>query len=109
MENVAGGEFGETEHTTLVNDQNYHRFIRSAANVVILFGVSWSDTCERACNIIETLAERNPRTRVGIFEATNSELLMHKLGVKSFPTTIRYKGGTEVQRIEGVSMIVRLF
>ena len=24
LENVAGGEFGETEHTTPVNDQNYH-------------------------------------------------------------------------------------
>ncbi|MCR5097181.1 MAG: thioredoxin family protein [Erysipelotrichaceae bacterium] len=104
LENVTGGESGKTDHTYTVNDQNYHAFIRSAVNVVILFGVSWSGTCESACDIIEKLTADNRNTRVGIFEVTNN-----KLGIKSVLTTIRYKGGTEIQRIEGTGHITRLF
>jgi len=109
LENVTGGESGKTDHTYTINDQNYHAFIRSAVNVVILFGVSWSGTCESACDIIEKLTADNRNTRVGIFEVTNSEYLIYKLGIKSVPTTIRYKGGTEIQRIEGTGHITRLF
>ena len=59
--------------------------------------------------LIEKLTADNRNTRVGIFEVTNSEYLIYKLGIKSVPTTIRYKGGTEIQRIEGTGHITRLF
>jgi len=109
LENVSGGEFGATEHTVEINDRNFNAFIRSAVNVVVLFGVCWSGTCETACSIIERLAAKHKNVRAGIFEVTNSEYLRYKLGIKNYPTTIRYKGGTEEERIEGAKMLTRLF
>jgi thioredoxin-like negative regulator of GroEL len=76
LENVAGGEFGGSEHTTEVTNANYSAFIRSAVNVVVLFGVSWSNTCVRASDIIEKCAIKYPKIRVGVFDVTNSDPLM---------------------------------
>ena len=109
LANVAGGDFGGSEHTTVVTDANYGSFIRSAPNVVVLFGVSWSNTCVRASEIIENCAAKFEKIRVGVFEVTDSEYLMYKLGIKSVPTSIRYKHGIEVHRIEGVQRITNLF
>ena len=109
LENVAGGDFGGSEHTTVVTDANYGSFIRSAPNVVVLFGVSWSNTCVRASEIIENCAAKFEKIRVGVFEVTNSELLMYKLGIKNIPTTIRYKHGVEVNRTEGSQTIPNMF
>ena len=109
LENVTGGEFGGSEHTTTVTEANFGGFIRSAIDVVVLFGVSWSGTCVRASELMEECAVKYNKVRVGVFEVTDSEYLMYKLGIKSVPTSIRYKHGIEVHRIEGVQRITNLF
>lgn len=109
LENVTGGEFGGTEHTTTVTEANFSSFINSGINVIVLFGVSWSGTCVRASELMEECAVKYEKVRVGVFEVTNSDYLMYKLGIKSVPTSIRYKHGIEVQRIEGVQRITNLF
>jgi thioredoxin-like negative regulator of GroEL len=109
LEDVAGGEFGGSEHTTTVTEANYASFIHSAVNVVVLFGVSWSGTCVRASELMEECAVKYSKVRVGIFEVTDSEFLMYKLGIKNVPTSIRYKHGIEVNRVEGTQRITNLF
>ncbi len=109
LENVTGGEFGGSEHTTIVTEANFASFIRSSINVVVLFGVSWSGTCVRASELMEECAVKYNKVRVGVFEVTNSDFLMYKLGIKNVPTSIRYKHGIEVNRIEGVQRITNLF
>ena len=108
LEKVAGGDFGGSEHTTVVTEANFGRFI-NAPNVIVLFGVSWSNTCVRASELIEECAAKYRNFRVGMFEVTNSELLLYKLGIKNVPTTVRYKFGMEVHRVEGWQRITNLF
>ena len=108
LENVAGGGFEGSEHTTVVTDANFGRFI-NGANVVVLFGVSWSNTCVRASELIEECAAKYHNFRVGVFEITNNDYIKYKQGIKNVPTTIRYKFGTEVNRVEGWQRITNLF
>ena len=109
LENVAGGEFGGSEHTTEVNDANYAAFIRSAVNAVVLFGVSWSNTCVAASELIEKCAAKYPKIKVGVFDVTNSKPLMYKLGITSIPVSIKYKHRIEVKRVVGSQTITNLF
>ena len=109
LENVSGGEFGDGEHVTKITAANYKSFIRSAINVVVLYGVSWSNTCVRASEIIEDCAVKYNRIRVGVFDVTDCELIVYKLGITSVPTTIRYKFGIEVYRTEGLHRITNSF
>ena len=101
LEKVSGGYFGVTAHTVAVNEANYNSVIRSASDVVILFGACWGGPCVLMNATMEELAAENQNTVVGISDVDENPKLAERLGITSIPTTIKYTNGIEALRIIG--------
>lgn len=88
---------------TVVTDQNFDaEVLQSSTPVLVDFYADWCGPCQMIMPIIAQLAdEYEGKAKVVKVDVDASPETAQKFGVMSIPTLIFFKGGEEVDRLNG--------
>ena len=92
-----------TPHSTIeVTDANFEEIINDSRPVLIDFWAAWCGPCLAIAPVIESLAkEAAERFVVGKLDVDNNPEATMKYGIRSIPTLVIFKNGSEVDRLLG--------
>lgn len=83
----------ETVH--VFNDMNFeNEVLQSGETVLVDFTAAWCGPCKRLAPIVEEVAEAmKGKVKVGKLDIDDAPITASKLGIRSVPTLIVFKGG----------------
>jgi thioredoxin 1 len=85
-----------------LTDENFNTIINSTPAVLVDFWATWCGPCKMMAPVLEELAtDSTCRAVIAKADADEAPEAMTKYNVKSVPTFILFKYGTEVSRITG--------
>ena len=88
---------------TEVTTENYLDFVKNEGLNIVKIGADWCGPCKMVAPILESVSEE-PLTEnvyIGDMNADKNPEKLAELNVRSIPTTIFYKNGTEINRYVG--------
>lgn len=90
-------------HPVAVTDANFETLVGGTdLPVVVDCWASWCSPCMRFAPVFEEAAAKlEPRVRLTKLDTDANQATAAKLGIRSIPTLIVFKGGKEVARISG--------
>jgi thioredoxin 1 len=92
----------DNEKIITLNDKNFQHQIKNKL-VLVDFWASWCAPCRLMAPVLNEVAEELPgNSHVGKVNIEQYQLLAQKYKVRSIPTLILFKNGTEVTRFVGV-------
>lgn len=78
--------------------------LQSATPILVDFYADWCGPCKMIAPIVEEIAaDYRGRIKVGKMNVDENPLVPTRLGVRSIPTLMLYKGGQVVDRIVGAA------
>lgn len=90
------------------SEPRLRRFDSCSASVIFLrFTASWCGPCKQYAPVLKQFAEEHD-LHVEVVDIDERPDLVDTFGIKSVPTTLLMKGGTEVARIQGAKSIETL-
>lgn len=83
------------------SEPHLRRFDSCSPSVIVLrFTASWCGPCKQYAPVLTEFAEEN-ELPVDVIDIDERPDLVETFGIKSVPTTVLMKGGTELARIKG--------
>ncbi len=88
-----------------VTDKNFdQQVLKSEVPVVVDFWAPWCGPCRAVAPILEELAgEFEGRLTIAKLNTDEEQQIAGSLGIMAIPTMIFFKGGKEVNRIQGAA------
>lgn len=92
-----------SEHVMEVSDQNFEAEVLQASTPVLVdFWAEWCGPCRLLGPTVEKVAEEfNGQLKVVKLNVDDSAATSSRFGIKSIPTLILFKGGSEHDRLIG--------
>jgi thioredoxin 1 len=86
-----------------ITDINFqHEVLNSETPVLVDFWAVWCGPCKMIAPVVEEIAkEYDGRLKVGKLDVDNNPEVSMKLGIRSIPTLMVFKGGKVVEQIIG--------
>lgn len=90
-------------HPVEINDANFAALVSGTdLPVVVDCWATWCGPCQRFAPIFSEAAEKlEPRFRLAKLDTDANQQTAARLGIRSIPTLILFKGGKETARISG--------
>ncbi|HSN18821.1 MAG TPA: thioredoxin TrxC [Gammaproteobacteria bacterium] len=90
-------------HPVAVTDANFEKIVSGTdLPVVVDCWASWCGPCMRFAPVFEEAAAKlEPRVRLAKLDTDANQAIAARLGIRSIPTLIVFKGGKEAARISG--------
>jgi len=86
-----------------MKDEEYSKFIRSAALVLVDFGAAWCIPCKKMEPVVDGFQKDHPEIKLLRIDAALQEELVKRYNIDGLPVFILYKSGKEVWRHEGIT------
>lgn len=92
-----------SSHPIAVTDANFDKIVGGTdLPVVVDCWASWCGPCMRFAPVFEDAAAKlEPRVRLAKLDTEANQATAARLGIRSIPTLILFKGGKETARISG--------
>ena len=88
-------------HVTDINFEN--EVLQSEKPVLLDFSATWCGPCKALTPVVEAIAEKHEAVvKVGKIDIDESPAVANRLGIRSVPTIVLFKGGKEVDRKVGL-------
>lgn len=90
-------------HPVEINDANFAAMVSGTdLPVVVDCWASWCGPCQRFAPVFSEAAEKlEPKFRLAKLDTDTNQQTAARLGIRSIPTLILFKGGKEAARISG--------
>jgi thioredoxin 1 len=94
-----------SEFVSEVTDQNFDKnVLESDQPVLVDFWAEWCHPCKMLAPTVEKVAEEyNGKAKVVKLNVDDSNQVAQRYGIKGIPTLILFKGGSEADRVVGVT------
>ncbi|HEX2667802.1 MAG TPA: thioredoxin TrxC [Gammaproteobacteria bacterium] len=90
-------------HPSTLTDANFDKLVNGTdLPVVVDCWASWCGPCMRFAPVFEEAAAKlEPRVRLAKLDTDANQTVSARLGIRSIPTLVMFKGGKEVARVSG--------
>jgi len=86
--------------TQELSDQTFNNFINSST-VIVKFSAPWCGPCKQMAPMFEEVSNQYPNIKFGKIDTDRCSQTANRFNVRSVPTTIFFKNGKEIKRING--------
>ena len=91
-----------SEHVLELNDSNFDSTVASSPAILVDFWAPWCGPCRMIASALEEIAtEMKGKVKVVKLNIDENPTVASKLGIRSIPTLILFKGGQEAARVVG--------
>lgn len=94
-----------SENVQVFNDLNFEEEVLSSTETVLVdFTAAWCGPCKRLTPIVEEVAaELQGKVKVGKLDVDEAPIIAGKLGIRSLPTLMVFKGGKQTAQHLGLT------
>ena len=84
-----------------VTNENFNEVINSKYTVLVDFYADWCGPCRMLGPVLEEISNEKNDVVIGKINVDDSRELANQFGIRSIPTMIVFKNGSEVDRMIG--------